>query len=58
MLATREKEQALAETIPLARVGEPDEIARPVLWLLSDEASFVSGAIINAGGGGFHVGKP
>lgn len=58
MLATTEKERALAATIPLNRVGEADEIARPILWLLSDEASFVSGTCINAGGGGFHVGKP
>jgi hypothetical protein len=28
-------------------------MARPILWLLSDEASFVSGAILDASGGGF-----
>jgi NAD(P)-dependent dehydrogenase (short-subunit alcohol dehydrogenase family) len=29
----------------------PDEIAEPVLWLLSEAASYVSGAIVRAAGG-------
>ena len=36
---------------PLGRLGEPDEIARAVLWLLSDEASFVHGALYDVSGG-------
>jgi NAD(P)-dependent dehydrogenase (short-subunit alcohol dehydrogenase family) len=36
---------------PLGRLGEPDEIARAVLWLLSDDASFVHGALYDVSGG-------
>ncbi len=39
------------ERTPLRRFGEPDEIASVIAWLASDEASFVTGAIINASGG-------
>jgi hypothetical protein len=28
-------------------------MARPILWLLSDEASFISGALLDGSGGGF-----
>jgi NAD(P)-dependent dehydrogenase (short-subunit alcohol dehydrogenase family) len=37
--------------VPMGRVGEPEEIAVAVLWLLSDEASYVTGAVLRAGGG-------
>jgi NAD(P)-dependent dehydrogenase (short-subunit alcohol dehydrogenase family) len=43
----------VAATIAMNRCATPDEIAHPILWLLSDEASFVSGAILDASGGGF-----
>ena len=43
----------IADTIAMDRCAEPEEIARPILWLLSNEASFVSGAILDASGGGF-----
>lgn len=36
---------------PIARWGEPAEIAAPVLWLASDEASFVTGAVLPVDGG-------
>lgn len=42
-------------TIPMHRVADADEIARPIVWLLSDEASFISGACLDASGGGFLV---
>ena len=48
----------IAASIPMNRIGTPDEIARPILWLLSDEASFVSGCCVEASGGGFHIGRP
>jgi len=41
----------LAKVIPINRVAEPDEIARPILWLLSAEASYVVGAVLRVGGG-------
>ena len=36
---------------PLGRAGEPEEIAHAILWLASDEAAYVSGAILDVGGG-------
>lgn len=41
----------LVSLIPLGRYGQPGEIANLVAWLLSDEASFVSGATYSADGG-------
>ena len=43
---------ALAGRIALRRVAEPDEIAACCLFLASDEASFVPGAVLVADGGG------
>lgn len=43
--------ERLAETIPLGRGGDPDEIAESVVWLLSDKASYVTGADLAVTGG-------
>ena len=37
--------------VPMARIGEPDEIASAVLWLLSDEASYVTATVLRVSGG-------
>lgn len=37
--------------IPLGRGGRPEEVGQAILWLLSDEASFTTGAFIDVGGG-------
>lgn len=50
-------ERKLADTIPLHRVGEAREIAEAIRWLLSPAASFISGALVDASGGGFVVGE-
>ncbi|HET9538207.1 MAG TPA: beta-ketoacyl-ACP reductase [Mesorhizobium sp.] len=41
--------------IPVGRLGEPEEIARCVVFLASDEAGFVTGSTISANGGQFFV---
>jgi NAD(P)-dependent dehydrogenase (short-subunit alcohol dehydrogenase family) len=37
--------------VPLKRGGTPEEVAHAILWLLSDEASFTTGAILDIAGG-------
>jgi NAD(P)-dependent dehydrogenase (short-subunit alcohol dehydrogenase family) len=41
----------VAPRVPMGRVGEPEEIAEAVLWLLSDRASYVTGAVLRVSGG-------
>jgi NAD(P)-dependent dehydrogenase (short-subunit alcohol dehydrogenase family) len=42
---------ALASSVPLGRVGKPEEIARAIVFLASDAASFVTGQIVTVDGG-------
>ena len=37
--------------IPLGRMGTPDEVANAVMWLISDKASYITGAILPVAGG-------
>ena len=37
--------------IPMGRVGQPEEIARAALFLVSDDAAFITGAVLTADGG-------
>lgn len=46
------REQIIAQ-IPVGRLGEPDEIARCVTFLSSDDAGFITGSVISANGGQF-----
>ncbi len=41
----------IGSAAPLGRAGEADEIARTILWLASDEASYISGALLDVSGG-------
>lgn len=46
-----DRAERLAPTIPMRRPGTADEIAQAALWLLSDEASYVTGAFLDVSGG-------
>lgn len=43
--------QRVAPTIPLGRVGQPEEIAQAAIWLLSPAASYLHGTTIDVSGG-------
>lgn len=47
----KEVDQSARQAIPLGRVGRSEEIAGPVLFLLSDLASYVTGATLGVDGG-------
>lgn len=39
------------EVVPMKRGGDPEEVAHAIIWLLSDEASYVTGSFIDVAGG-------
>lgn len=41
----------LKSSVPMQRGGQAEEVARAILWLLSDEASFTTGALVDVAGG-------
>lgn len=43
--------EKIAPTMPIGRAAEPEEIAEAVLWLLSDAASYTTGAVLRVAGG-------
>jgi len=49
--ASRERIQQLINAIPMGRMGNIDEVASLVKWLVSEKASYISGAIIPVAGG-------
>jgi len=51
-----ETSQKVLHTIPLGRVGKPEEIAAPVLFLCTEHAGFITGEIFNVNGGAVLVG--
>jgi 3-oxoacyl-[acyl-carrier protein] reductase len=50
---TREK---IFKAIPLGRVGKPEELAAPILFLCTDHAGFITGEVLNVNGGAVLVG--
>jgi 3-oxoacyl-[acyl-carrier protein] reductase len=55
-LADPKTRDAIFATIPMGRVGRPEEIAGPVLFLCTQLAGFVSGEVFNVNGGAVLVG--
>jgi len=55
-LAHPETGKKISATIPLQRVGTPEEIASPILFLCTGHAAFITGEILNVNGGAVLVG--
>ena len=45
------RQPQLAPQVPMRRVGTPEEVAAAIVWLLSPEASYTTGALLDVGGG-------
>jgi acetoacetyl-CoA reductase len=43
--------EKIIKTIPVGRLGEPEDISRSVLFLIADEASFITGSTLSVNGG-------
>jgi acetoacetyl-CoA reductase len=48
-------EKSILPLIPVGRLGEPEDIARCVVFLASDDASFITGSTLSANGGQYLV---
>jgi NAD(P)-dependent dehydrogenase (short-subunit alcohol dehydrogenase family) len=46
-----DRAKTMAPMIPMLRPGSPDEVAQTIVWLLSDAASYVTGANLDVTGG-------
>lgn len=51
MSGSEEAAQGVAQAIPIGRVGTPEETAKAVVWLCSDEASYITGHTLVSDGG-------
>jgi NAD(P)-dependent dehydrogenase (short-subunit alcohol dehydrogenase family) len=51
---TPENKAALVATVPMGRLGLPEELANAIVFVASDEASFITGQVLNVDGGKTH----
>jgi NAD(P)-dependent dehydrogenase (short-subunit alcohol dehydrogenase family) len=51
---TPENKAALVTTVPMGRLGLPEELANAIVFVASDEASFITGHVLNVDGGKSH----
>ena len=51
---TPENKAALVTTVPMDRLGLPEEVANAIVFIASDEASFITGHVLNVDGGKSH----
>ena len=49
--STPENKAALATSVPMGRLGLSEELANAIVFIASDEASFITGHILNVDGG-------
>ena len=55
-LSDEERRKQIFGVIPVGRVGTPDEIAGPILFLCTKHAGFITGEVLNVNGGAVLVG--
>jgi NAD(P)-dependent dehydrogenase (short-subunit alcohol dehydrogenase family) len=51
---TPENKAALTTTVPMNRLGRSEEIAEAIVFIASEEASFITGHVLNVDGGKSH----
>jgi NAD(P)-dependent dehydrogenase (short-subunit alcohol dehydrogenase family) len=56
--AGAEAQRLAAQSTPMGRVGRAEEVAAAVVWLCSDDASFITGAVLPIDGGQYAGIKP
>ena len=48
---TPDRAKQMAPLVPMQRAGSADEVAQAIIWLMSDESSYTTGAVIDVSGG-------
>ena len=48
---SEEKKKNIIANIPLGRMGEPEDVAEAVVFLVSDKAKFITGEVLDVNGG-------
>ncbi|MCP4613773.1 MAG: SDR family oxidoreductase [Planctomycetes bacterium] len=47
---SNERRKKIEKSLPFQRMGKPEEVSKTIAWLLSDDASYISGSIISVSG--------